>query len=818
MARHRTPTPQQLYSLVEHSEDLFSISDAEYRLIWANESYRKMYGLQSRQLGTLTLPEFLENDYFQQTVKPLLDRALAGKIVRYETDRLLPGLGQRKFLVRYYPLHQSAGEAPCVGTISSDVTLQRETEAELLHQATLLDMAGRTARFGGWLVDLESNHVEWSNMTAEIHGMPHGYSPTPAEGMAFYTPEYRKLIHERFKACAERGVHFDDEMQIIDAAGQRVWVRVMGEPVRDENGRITHLQGAFQDITSQREREQELHKLAQITQQSPAAIVVTDLNGQIEYVNAAFERVSGYSSDMLLGKSPAVIKGPDTPDSLHRDLWNTIKAGKTWTGELQNRHKDGSIFWESEVISPLLNEHGDIINYVAIKQDITALKQAEQELNQIAFEDLLTGLRSRLGFIRQLQQYLEQDGWHSAGIVLIIDIIGQRDVNDAYGYERGDQLLIEMGRRLLMQTDDSSLVGRIGGDEFILFLVPEPGIALVDRLSQLCDDLSAPFDLSGVSIEVNFRLGYTHLGEHQRSTEDLLREAERALFQHRKELSKPWVAYSNQLQEASQQRIALTHELRRALKEDELELHFQPKVDLLSGELVACEALLRWNHPERGLIPPGVFIPIAEQGQLIVPVGDWALRRACQHLRAWLDAGLQPVRVSVNVSVIQFQKGDFPSRVRAALEESGVAPQELALEVTESVFETESKSLLNQMRALRDMGVMLSLDDFGTGYSSLSYLQQYPFDEIKVDQAFVFHLLDDAFCRNIVETVMMLSRALGAEVMAEGIESAEVAEKLVAMGCRFGQGFHYSMPLEAEDFRWLLEQRSRLPLKTQISG
>ncbi|MDZ7829666.1 MAG: EAL domain-containing protein [Halofilum sp. (in: g-proteobacteria)] len=230
------------------------------------------------------------------------------------------------------------------------------------------------------------------------------------------------------------------------------------------------------------------------------------------------------------------------------------------------------------------------------------------------------------------------------------------------------------------------------------------------------------------------------------------------------------------------------------------------------GSLTSCEALLRWHHPERGLSPPGLFIPIAEQSQLIGPIGDWVLRRACRHLREWQDAGFDAVRVAVNVSPAQFQFGDFACKVRDALAEFGLAPSSLTLEITESVFERESDALLGQIRALHNLGVRLSLDDFGTGYSSLLYLQRYPFDEIKIDQGFVFRLLDDAYSRNIVETVMGLARALDAEVIAEGIESTEVRDVLLAMGCRHGQGYYYSMPLAAEDFRWLLERDSCLPV------
>ena len=625
------------------------------------------------------------------------------------------------------------------------------------------------------------------------------------------TDYFRQTVKSRIDRCiAGEFQRYETERKCPALGWRKMLVRYYPIDVPDKPERL--LGAVITDVTEIREREQELRKLAHITEQSSGSVAVTDLQGRIEYVNPAFERISGYRRAELVGETSARIKGGHTPDATYRDLWQTITEGKVWTGELQNRRKDGTLYWESEVISPLKDELGRITNYVAIKQDITALKNAEQELSRMAFEDPLTGLYTRIGFIRQLQQSIEQHGWPVSGAVVTVDIVDLRDINDAYGYEFGDRLLAEFGRRLVEQSGENILVGRIGGDEFTLFLLPGHEEALEPHLNRLVEALSFPFELDGVNVEVAFRLGYTRLGEPQRLIEDLLRESERALSLHRKDATVPWVAYSDRIQKETQKRIKLTRELREALAEDQFELHFQPKVDLATGTLIACEALIRWNHPTRGLISPGVFIPIAEQSQLIGPIGDWALRRACQHLRDWRDAGLEPVRVAVNVSVVQFQMGDFASRVQTALEQSGVEPEELALEVTESVFERESEVLLEQMCVLRDMGVWLSLDDFGTGYSSLRYLQRYPFNEIKIDQSFVFSLLEDPFSRNIVETVMMLAKALSAEVIAEGIESAAVAETLLAMGCRSGQGYFYSMPLEAEDFRWLLEQQSRLPL------
>ena len=648
------------------------------------------------------------------------------------------------------------------------------------------------------------------------------YGPRKEEILGLTVPEmlgedyFRQIVKSRMDRCFAGEIQrYETERNFPALGWRKMLVRYYPIDVPDKSERL--IGAVITDVTEIREREQELRKLAYITEQSPGPVAVTDLQGRIEYVNPAFERISGYCREELIGETSARIQGGHTPDAAYRNLWATIAAGQVWTGELQNRRKDGTLYWEAEVISPLTDDSGRITNYVANKQDITALKEAEQELKKIAYKDPLTGLNTRIGFSQQLKESIDQHGWQESGVVVTLNISSLRDINDAYGYEIGDRLLAEFGWRLAEQPGQEVLSGRIGGDEFILFLLPDVGEALELHLNRLVQSLSLPFELEGVNIEIAFRLGYTRLGERQRFIEELLRESERALSLHGKDRSLPWVAYSNRIQEETQKRIELTRELRVALAEDQLELHFQPKVELATGSLVACEALLRWNHPERGLISPEVFISIAEQSQLIVPIGDWVLRRACQHLRDWRNAGLEPVRVAVNVSMVQFQTVNFATRVQTVLEQSGVKPKELALEVTESVFERESKVLLEQMGMLRNMGVWLSLDDFGTGYSSLLYLQRYPFNEIKIDQGFVFSLLEDPFSQNIVKAVVMLAKALNAEIIAEGIESAAVADALMAMGCHFGQGFYYSMPLEAEDFRWLLEQRSRLPLGADAS-
>lgn len=553
-----------------------------------------------------------------------------------------------------------------------------------------------------------------------------------------------------------------------------------------------------------------------ITQAYNAVLITTaelDFPGpEIVYANPAFCRQTGYTEQELIGQTPRILQGTDTDRKVLDRLRVEIADGQFFDGQTVNYRKDGSPYWVRWNISPVLDAQGNITYYVSVQQDITELKKAEQTLQTLAFRDALTDLYTFTGFTRCLQQHVDQNGWHPGSAIVTLDIARLRDINDVFGYADGDELLITYGQRLIEQVGVDGIVGRRGGDEFILYIHPRADKSLSAYLEKIASSLSAPFSLSGNTVKISCRLGYTYLGNSPRPLQDLLHEAEQALFQHRVETSAPWIAYNARLREQSLHRVTLTHALRTAIEQEQFELHFQPKVALATGQLIACEALIRWNHPTRGLLSPGAFISVAEQSQLIVQIGDWVLRRACQYLKTWRDDGLKPVRVSVNVSMIQFQHGHFAHQVQTILKQSGVVPDELVLEITESVFGQNSDDVLHQLHQLRDMGVRLSLDDFGTGYSSLLYLQRYPFDEIKIDQGFVFQLLDDPFSQSIVETVMHLASALEADVIAEGIESRAVSQALQTMGCQYGQGYFYSMPLEAEDFRWLLEQRRCLPL------
>ena len=451
------------------------------------------------------------------------------------------------------------------------------------------------------------------------------------------------------------------------------------------------------------------------------------------------------------------------------------------------------------------------LNVVVMHVDITERVLAEQELSRLVREDRLTELLTREGFIEALNFHTVEHGWPGEAIVVMMDIISMRDINDAYGFEIGDQLLKMLARRLQDHVGENGLVGRTSGDEFMLMLHSDDGHSADELLAALAETLARPFELEEVRLNIEPRLGYTPLGESPRPVEDLLREGEAALFHHRETPQSSWVVYTRELGEQTRQRIELTREIRQALEDDQFEMHFQPKVELANGRIFGGEALVRWNHPERGMQSPGLFIPVAEKSQLIKPLGDWILRETCRLIRQWQDQGLQPPPVAVNISLVQFMPGNFPAKLQAILDEFQLTPDRLALEITESVFERESDWLLQQIHELHDMGVELSLDDFGTGYSSLLYLKQYPFDEIKVDQGFVRDIENDSYSLEIVRTVLGLARAFDARVVAEGIETAEVRDALLAEDCVIGQGYYYSKPVPASDFAALLQKRAPLP-------
>lgn len=808
---------QQYRQLVEGSDDLMAIADADYRYLLVNQSYARMFGRDPSQIEGAYLWEILGRGYFDAVLRSKLDRCLAGGTEHFETERQDRNGQRRQLLASYFPIQSEKPSERQVVAVITDISELKQVENELREQSHLLDIAGRLARVGGWQVDLETNQARWSRTVAEIHGVPAGYSPSVDDGLSFFDPEDRETIRRALTACAEHGIPYHIEGRIIDAGGSMHWVRTSGEAVRDEQGHITTIQGALQDINTQKVAELKAAALSERLRSTLESITdgffSLDRDWHFAYLNEEAARLLQQPRDRLIGRNFWSCLPETVGTQIEHAYRQAMLSQETVTFE--EYYRPFSTWFE---IRAFPSPDGLAVYFQDVSERrrmVRRLQSQKAELSRLVNRDRLTQLLTRDGFTKALADRLAAGDCPPGSVVAMFDIKDLRDVNDSHGFDAGDRLLIEIARWLEQKAGTQGLVGRIAGDEFSVFLPGQPGQEPQELVESLRGIHQHPFLAPELGIEVAIDLGYTLLSDLEHSAEERLQQAELALFQHRQHGTPTPIAYNQDLEAQVHERIALSQDLRAAVANHQLELHFQPKVDLSTGALVACEALLRWNHPTRGLLPPGVFIPVAEQSQQINAIGAWALEEACRYLRDWQEAGLPVVATAVNVSLIQFRSADFVQAVHDTLDAYGIAPGALTLEITETIFEQASQGLLDQLNALRASGVRLSLDDFGTGYSSLAYLQHYPFDEIKVDRSFVARVLDDRYSRTVLSAVKGIAEALGAELIAEGIETEAVRKALLALGYERGQGYLFSVPLETEDFRWLLEQGSRLPLSAE---
>lgn len=721
-------------------------------------------------------------------------------------------------------LHSMAG-------LVAEAVERDEQGRALAEQSFLLKVAGRVARLGGWSVDVRDGAVQPTDplhLTDEacvMRGLPPGTSLTVEEGIRFYTPEWRERIWGLVRACAAEGVPYDEEIEIETAQGRRLWLRTIAEAVRDAGGNIVQVRGALQEITERKRAEQELQQRTRELGERVKELrciqqVTTTLEDPQEPLKTLLDRV--------VGMIPPGWQYPETAGASIRirgDVHRTANFRETEWIQREEIRAHGRPIGMIEVCyleprpqaheGPFLREEADLLRLIADKLGhLVESRRAARTMYRLAYEDRLTGLPSRAGFVERLDRLLREHGAAGPpGYLLLVDLRGLNDINQVYGYENGNRLIAAIARRFRNELHEGEFAGRLGGGQFAIAARRAPESASPERLAECVRNLFAqPFAIEGHRIRANVRFGVVLLETTLKGAEDALRRGHQALHAAREQSHPEWSAYSEELDRQVHERMRITEGLRDALERQEFELHYHPQVNLTDGTVVSAEALLRWRHPEQGLLSPDRFIPVAERSQLIVPIGEWVLYEACRRLHQWQQEHLASARVSVNVSMVQFVQSDLVDTVARVLEETGIEPGALSLEITESVFAGESPRLLDQIQRLHAMGVRLALDDFGTGYSSLSYLNAYPFDEIKLDRTFVHWCTVQDYSREIVHMVTRLAKALGCELVAEGIEDESQRDLLLSLGCTIGQGYYYSLPLNEGDFHRLLQQQGRMPL------
>jgi len=827
------------------------------------------------------------------------------------------------------------------GTVQ-DITERTENLEKLRRSESLLQIAGRIARMGGWEIDLHSRRVSWSDEVCAIHGVPPGTLVSVEDAIAFYAPQWRQHITQAFDACVRDGTPYDEEMQILTVHGKLVWVRTIGEAVRDADGRIVRVHGAFQDISDKKLAEEEKLRLdgqlGAILENITDAFFALDREWRFTYLNREAERLLARSRADLLGKNVwqefreavgstfyseyhKAIKDrcPVSFEEFYAPLgrWLEVKAYPTDEGlavyfhdvtdrnrarteiqETQERFKivakatsdviwdwnlqENALWWNENITSlfghalteleprseswaNLLHpeDRGRVLNgiYAAIDgtnekwadeyrfmrkdgtyayvldrgfvirnaegagmrmvgsmTDISARKLAESEIHKLAFYDALTRLPNRVLLQERLQRALQASmRTRSMGALLFIDLDNFKTLNDTFGHDKGDRLLQEIAERLKCCVRGCDTVARLGGDEFVILVEGLGGAdaeaaANIKTVAQKVNEaFTSPCVLDGYPHYSTPSIGIALFDGTINTVEEVLKRADLAMYQSKAAGRNTIRFFDPAMQELIARRVALEAELRQALRQGEFVLHYQPQVDG-SGRIIGAEALVRWQHPQRGLVYPGEFIALAEETGLILELGCWVMQAACLQLTQWsAHADKAQLSLAVNVSARQFRHPDFVDRMIAVLRQSGANPRRLKLELTESVLVDDLEGTSAKMRGLKAAGINFSLDDFGTGYSSLSYINRLPLDQLKIDRSFVKDVANDANADAIVRTILALGKALGLNVIAEGVETNAQHAFLAQEGCGAYQGYLFGRPVPLLQFEALQENRDSGP-------
>lgn len=578
-------------------------------------------------------------------------------------------------------------------------------------------------------------------------------------------------------------------------------------PIRAEGKEITHFIAVKQDISKRKAYEEQLLEASAVMRHTHEGVVITDTTPSILAVNNAYEEITGYSSEEVIGKNPSIISAKREDKAFYEAMWQDIAKHGHWRGEIWNRRKNGEIFPQLLNISTVYDDNQTAVRYIGVFSDITQMKENQAQLEFMAHHDPLTGLPNRALIETLLQQELDQAHRHNhIGGVLFIDLDHFKPVNDSFGHLAGDELLRAVAKRLGARLREGDSLGRLGGDEFILLLsmLNDPqDAAVVAR--DLIAALNKPFQLSGGhEVYIGGSVGISLSPQDGNTVSELMKNADAAMYLAKESGRNQFSFYTPELNADARNKLTLENELRRALQQNELTLHYQPKVDLISGRIIGAEALSRWQQAGGNWISPAQFIPLAEKSSLILDIGNWVIEQSCRQVRHWLELGMQDICIAINISARQFRSGNLDQQLAEAFERHGIAAQHLEIELTESMLMQEPKRAIETMHKLKQLGLKIALDDFGTGYSSLGYLSRFPIDTLKIDQSFVRGVVTDPDDAEIASAIIGLAHRMKLRVVAEGVETADQLAFMRSNHCDELQGYYFSKPLPADDFAALV--------------
>ncbi len=687
-----------------------------------------------------------------------------------------------------------------IADISQRKHHEMRIEALLTEQSAILD----NVMFGVMFVR-HRRIVSVNRRCEELFGYDHGGMTGSSTAIVFPTRYDFEEAGERQYPALGAGGDFSEERHYRRRDGSLFWALVSGcalDPLRPGEGSIW----VYADITARKEAEEKLRLSATVLEHIADAVMVVDVEGVIVAVNPAFTQITGYTEGEAVGKHSSLTRSERHDEAFYQTMWDELIASGFWRGELWRRRKNGEIYLEWLTISAVRDTHALTTHYVGVCSDITQVKQAQEKLDHLAHHDPLTALPNRLLFHDRLQHALPRAARDREQLaILFIDLDRFKNVNDTLGHHIGDELLQQVAAQLAARLREGDTLARLGGDEFIVLLENVDGQYGATQVAEkLVAMFEQPFLVAGHELFVTCSVGVSLFPDDAQDLNMLIRNADVAMYQAKARGRNGYRFYAPSMTGEGIERLRLETYLRRSIEKNEIFLNYQPQVEIDTGRLIGVEALVRWNHPELGLIPPARFIPLAEDSGYINQLGKWVLDEACRQMMRWQAQGLHVPKMAVNLSVKQFERGSMAGVVADILRETGLAPERLQLEVTESVI-MNTGDALGYINDLHAIGVGLAIDDFGTGYSSLAYLKQLPVQTLKIDRSFIKDISSDANDEAIAIAIIQLGKSMQLSVIAEGVETQEQAAFLLRHGCRLAQGYFYSRPVLAQDIveRWL---------------
>lgn len=701
-------------------------------------------------------------------------------------------------------------------TVSDMVNTITIAQNKLKQERLELENVINGTRTGTWYWNIPSGQTHFNERWASMLGytVDELHPISIATWMGLVHPDDVKHSEQALSAYFNGETeYYECEARMRHKDGHWVWVLDRGQVFKwSEQGEPIDMFGTHQDITARKQNEVELALAASVYQQVHEGILISNVEGNIVDVNDAFTRITGYSREEVIGQQPNLLKSGRHDKSFYDALWQTLQTEGVWSGEIWNKRKNGDVYPELITISAVKNGFGELTHYVALFSDITSLKEHEYQLERIAHYDSLTGLPNRFLFRDRLRVAMSRaKKRHEKLALLFLDLDGFKEVNDSYGHEVGDQLLVYLANKIsrLLREDDT--FARIGGDEFILILPDVLKDNMLDKIiHNLLDAIAAPTKLNGYEVQVTSSIGVAiYPDDEDIDADQLIRQADQAMYSA-KVAGKNVYRFFDPEQDRS---IRGFHEnvtrLSEALEEHEFELYYQPKVNLKTLEVIGFEALIRWNHPDNGVLPPGAFLPDIEGDKLMLEIGDWTIRQALKQLTVWQNTDLF-LPISVNVSAIHLQQDNFVDALEEILMQyPSVNPKYLEFEVLETSALENMQQVQMIIHHCDDLGIEFSIDDFGTGYSSLSYLKHIPAKTLKIDQSFVKNMSDASDDRLIMEGIIGLAKAFRKKLIAEGLEDMKYANLLLELGCECAQGYGIAYPMPAEQLAEWIEQWNR---------